>query len=333
MANTDCFNNIVGISKQPCSCLEESDASLSGLYLDDTTPGTIPLNQMVFSCNDATITTFLTSVITSATHEVLRRLRMSADKIMRKNYLDMNTVIGWRDTWTQIIPSTTDWQYIVLRPKFKRGLYFKIDSINVVTGNDADFEGDLNIADANGDTVYSGDITMFEGVTIKMDQTWYIMVQKPAGSTYKNISAKTCCGYNATYPTYVDLGSGTVNDYADLAHLPSTAFTKSTDTRGIIVEGQFICDGFDFICKLDFNTNFGSLFANTVQQQARLALAMWLMTNDKVTNYTLLNAEQMAETMKFLSEKIDENIKYLPTIYHYTDCYACPGSYKGAIMI
>lgn len=329
-----CYNNIVGVSQNGCSCLGASAESLSGLYLDDATPGHIPLNASIFSCNEADIATFLTTVIEKATVQTLTALRMTADKVMNKRYLDMNTVIGWKDTWTAHIEEDHLWYYLELKPKFKRGLYFKIDSIEWMiqeTGRTIKFK----IVDEFGNDAASGtDLSLFSGVTLQMDRRWFICVGDETTAHPKNTTAKECCGYSPTFPTYITLGSGYSEDWTSLINQPQTNFMKSIDTYGIIVTGQFICNGFDFICSLDFkNSNWGALFANTVQQQARLNLARWLVSNNKITNYILLNAEQLAQTMQYLEEKVSENLAYLPTIYNYSDCYTCPGSYKGAILI
>lgn len=330
-----CYNNIVGVSQNGCSCISESSDSLSGLYLDDTTIGHIPLNASIFSCNDADISAFLTTLIEKSTNQVIANLRKASDRIMNKRYLDMSTVIGWKDSWTEHLNIETNWFYLAIKPKFKRGLYFKIESIEWLiqeTGRTINYQ----IFDEFGNGIQSGnDLSLFEEVALPMDRKYFICVMDDAGTPHpKNTTAKTCCGYSPTYPTYVDIGSGYVDNYADLQNQPATTFKKSIDTYGIIVTGQFICNGYDFICGLDFkNSNFGSLFANTVQQQARLNLAMWLVSNNKVTNYVLLNGDQLAQTMSYLQEKIDENLNYLPTIYNYSDCYNCPGSYKGSILI
>lgn len=332
--DTSCYNNIVGVSQNGCTCIPESAESLSGLYLDDLTNGHIPLSAAIFSCNDADISAFLTSLIQKTTEQVLTQLRQVSDKVMNKRYLDINTVIGWKDTWTSHIEDDHLWYYIALKPKFKRGLYFKIDSIEWLiqeTGRTISYK----IVDEFGEDAGSGsDLSLFYGVTLKMDRTWFICVGDSPTAHPKNTTAKECCGYNPTFPTYVTLGSGYSEDWTSLINQPASTFQKSIDTYGIIVNGQFICNGFDFICTLDFkNSNWGAVFANTIQQQARLNLARWLVSNNKVTNYILMNGEQLAQTMAYLEEKVDENLKWLPTQYNFSDCYTCPGSYKGAILI
>lgn len=322
-----CFNNIVGVSKNECSCLDASGDSLSGLYLDDVTAGTIPLNQTIFNCNDTTITSFLSNVIVSSTHEVLRNLRLEADKSMRKNFVDINTVIGWSDEWTGYLPVTSDWQFISLKPRYTRGMYFKLDKVSIYLESGM-FAGNIKVIKQDQTEIYSGAIGSFTPKKFALDQTVYIAYQ--SNSAAKNITAKQCCGKNPTYPSYVEFGNGTVSSITDVKHTKSDT---QLITKGIVAEGQFICDGFDFICKLDFETNFGALFANTIQQTARLNLGRWLLTNDKVTNYTLLKKEELVETLEYLQTEIIKNIKYLPLIYHHTDCYSCPGPHKGAILI
>lgn len=322
--DVSCFNNIVGVSKNPCSCLTASATSLSGLYLDDVSAGTIPLNQMVFNCNDSTITTFLENVVIGSTHEVLRGLRMEADRSMKKNYIDINTVIGWADTWTGYLDNTANWRYISLKPRFKRGSYFKLDKISIYLESGM-FSGTIKVIKQDQTVIYDGLLSAFPATKFALDQTVYIAYQ--SDSRAKNITAKQCCGYNPTYPTYIELGSNNSALITDVEH------TQNISTNGIVAEGQFICDGFDFICKLDFNTNFGALFANTIQQTARLNLGRWLLSSDKVTNYTLLSKEQLVETCEYLQARITENIKYLPLIYSHTDCYSCFGLFKGSIKI
>jgi hypothetical protein len=332
--DTSCFDNIVGVAQNGCSCVTASPESLSGLYLDDTTIGHIPLSASIFDCNDGDVTAFLQTLISNTTIQVLNELRKQSDKVMNKRYLDINTVIGWKDTWTTHIEDDHLWYYLALKPKFTKGLYFKIDSIEWLI-QETERTIQYKIVDEYGNDASSGsNLSDFESVTLKMDRKWFILVGDDPTAHPKNTTAKECCGYYPTFTPYVTLGSGYSEDWTSLINQPASTFTKSIETYGIIVNGQFICNGFDFICSLDFkNSNWGALFANTVQQQARLNLAAWLVGNNKVTNYILLNKEQLAQTMEYLTQKVNENLAYLPTIYNFSDCYACPGAYKGGIYI
>ena len=229
---------------------------------------------------------------------------MTADKVMNKRYLDMNTVIGWKDTWTAHIEEDHLWYYLELKPKFKRGLYFKIDSIEWMiqeTGRTIKYK----IVDEFGNDAASGtDLSLFGGVTLQMDR-WFICVGDETTAHPKNTTARSVADITLS-PDIYHFGVGVFEDWTSLINQPQTNFMKSIDTYGIIVTGQFICNGFDFILLIwTLKFKLGALFANTVQQQARLNLARWLVSNNKITNYILLNSEQLAQTMQYLEEKVE----------------------------
>lgn len=322
----DCYSTLVGFSSTPCNCIEGGTTSLSGLFIDDVSAGTIPLNQAVFNCNETTMENMLSTLIENATVEAIRELKKATSKsLLRKRYEDINSTVGKVSGYTAGLDASADWFYMTIKPRSIKGGYYKLNEINIhlFTGS---FTGTVKVIDESGTELFSDDIANFTGLKLKLDQSYYIAYQTEGNP--KNFKHTLCCGYTPTHLKYISIGSGTVSDLANLE------YQENQYCQGIELKGFFYCDGFDFICDIDYeNSDFGMVFAKAVQQIARKNLAYWMLTNDKITPYTSYNREQLTNLVEFLHKDISENINYLPYIYNHSDCYSCGSYVKGQIII
>ena len=310
----DFITNIIGLTS--------TDTTLSGLYVDDTTPGRIPLAEAFYQES-----TPQANLIEEAFFEALRRLRIVTEKRLTKNYSPARATIGNVSTWSSYISGLNDLKYLAIVPKL-RGLTLRINEVKIHLESGV-YAGQFWIY--RGDTVVytnmvDGEIEAFTDQTIDMTENIYIVYSDSARP--KNFTHNTCCGKSQAYKSLVMVGAHDVASLTDMGYYPST------HTNGIEVKCYIDCDGFKFISELDFEENvFGIVFAKLVQQIARYNLGYWIMTNNKVTPYAMVKEEELTVILEYLKNDIETNLNFLPEVYDHSDCYVCSGMYKSEILI
>lgn len=317
----DCINNIVGILKYDDCCLLELDPidSLSGLYLDDTTAGRIPLNQAFFKNYE-----LYNRIIPDAISEAVNVTRQKLETNLTKKYRQHHSIIGYRDDWTDFVQASSDWYYIALKPYMYSGPTMRLNKIAIYTEN-GKHTGNIIIY-VDGVEVYSGLLSEYKPMNFELKETIYVAYK---GSRPRNFKHRGCCGKNGTYVNWVNVGSG-------IAAAPENFVFKETDfSNGIELDVVFDCDAFgSSFCNIDFlNNGFGYAFASLVQLIARKNLAYYILTNDKVTSYLLVSKDEINGIIEYLSNEIERTLNYLPQSYNHSDCFICNGLYKSQILV
>jgi hypothetical protein len=323
----ECLINIVGLTETANDCdMADLEPSLSGLYLNDTTAGRLPLKTSFW--NESEI---IPKVVPDAIKEAVRQLEISTNKRLRKNYREQFTTIGFKNDWTGYLPTTDGYYFMMLRPKNIKGGIFKIREINFYLNVNEDVTFKIIQDSAE---LFSGLRSTFTGLTVNLDQPVFIAYQtvnQPKDFQYKGCS--TCMNKQPTHTGYLELASGTVDTLEELPYNDCTSYVSNTYCQGIEVKGNLDCDGFRMLCDIDFqNSAFGKTFAYLVQQIARKNIAYWLLTNDKVTPYTIVKGDELTTIMNFLVEEIEKSLNYLPEMYDHSDCFVCSGMHKGEIL-
>ena len=315
----ECLNEIIGLIEDPNECLSLSTESLSGLWIEDTTAGRIPVNQAFYN-NELSIE----KIIPDAVREAVNQLRIVTAKRLAKNYREHFSTIGFKSDWTNYLSANSGYFYLVLKPKNIRGAIITFTEIKIYLESGL-HTGNVTIM-KNGVNLYQGlpgDLVKF---TTAFDDEIYIYYQ--TDSRPKNFQHVGCCNKTPTYSGYAHVGSGVVSSLDDLD------YTVDSYSQGIELKVNFDCDGFQFLCNLDYvNSVFGIVFAKLVQQIARKNIAYYILTNDKVTSYSMVNKEELRQIMDYLILDIETMLKYLPENYDHSDCYRCTGVYKNEILI
>lgn len=318
----DCLNNIVGITDTPNLCLPIYTTSVSGLYLEDTSSGRIPLSSAFY-----TNTQLIEKLIPDAVKEAIREVRLATEKRLLRVYNSHMTTIGYRNDYTGLMSATTGYYFIALKPKNIRGAIMKLNAITIFTQS-GKHTGNIKILQGiYGETVlYDGLIGNFEPMTIDMSHEDIFVCYQ--GAAPRNFMHRGCCGKTPKYSGYVWVGSGTVDD------LENIQYQDSEYCQGIELQVIFDCDGFQFLDKLDFQRSpFGIVFAKLVQQIARKNVGYWLLTDSNVTAYSMVKEEEIRAVLDYLVNDIREMIAYLPENYDHSDCYRCTGVFKDEILI
>ena len=316
--------NIIGISKNPTICVPNLSVSKSGLYLDDTSKGRIPLKQAFWNDNDT-----INRVIPEATEQAIKDLRVKISQRLVKRFMNQNSQIGWKDDFTGPLATVGNTRFLCIMPKNVRGGIITLKSIKVFTE-----AGQVNVSDIR---IYK-DQTLQTGVEfplyLQFDEPIYIVYQST--SLPLNFMHTACCGKYISYNNYAYIGSGafnaTVNNNSEIQS--GLKWLNNDYTHGIYVDCDFDCDALIDLCKVDFEKSpFGIVFAKLVQQTARLNIISYMLTNDKVTAYIDAKNEDLEVITEYLNKDIETMLNYLPEAYNMSDCYSCNGIYKNEILI
>jgi hypothetical protein len=317
-----CLNKIVGISQASSTCLPLTvEEPLSGLYLDDMTPGKLPLNPAFFSNGDLAAKT-----LNDAISEVQAKSILALDSRLIKVNRYTETTIGFSDTYTGFMQETTSYKYLVLKPKYARGTTVKISKIKIYEFTGL-FAGNIHIIQG-GETKYTGTAAAF--TSLKLDLNKPIFIAYQSSGRARDFLTTPCCGQFIRHSNYVDVSSGYVDD---LNSLNANIFYNNS-ANGIELEVSFDCNPFFNICNLDFkNSSFPILFAKLIQQTARLAIGMKILSDDKISSYSLVRRDEINNINEYLANDIQVMLTALPEYYNHSDCYTCSGMYIDSIMI
>jgi hypothetical protein len=307
----ECLNKIIGITKQQGDCVpyDWNYESLSGLYLDDTTKGRIPVTQGFWT------ETQIENLIPDATHEAITRLLVSFEKRLVRKHGQFQTKIGFKDDWTGPLPEA-NYYYLALKPKGIKGAMMTINGVKIYTVNGLH----------TGDIYMNGVVADFsKPITLKLDDTIYIAYQGAAPKDFKHTA---CCNKIVGYKSYLWVGSGTAENLNDIK------FLDNDYAQGIELDVIFDCDPLEFLCNVDFKKHtFGVVFAKLVQQIARHNIAYWILSDDKISPYSMVKEDEINVIMAYLSQDIETMLNYLPENLNMSDCYVCNGVYSHDFLI
>jgi hypothetical protein len=320
----ECLENIIGISKSLCcDCLEiYNNESLSGLYLDDTNMGRLPLSAAVYDCSDTSAIDFLTRLIPNAVNEMNELLYRRMDSTLVSNFKDYNFKIPNKLSYSNLLPATTGWYFMSIKPKVVRGTKLKIKSIVIQSHT-----GIVKIIDEFGTELYSNTIANFTETTLTLDREYYIAYQSATRPRDIKFNCNSCSGV-PQWNNYFSAGGGIVDDLDNLDH------TVSENSYGIQLTAVAQCDSLAPLCDLDFvNDGWGRVYAMAVLNIARKNFAAWILSSGQITNYVTTNGEELPALIEYYMKEIDDRVKFLPTAYNLTDCYRCGYISKGDILI
>jgi hypothetical protein len=319
-----CYNKIIGITETANNCFNSSE-SLSGFYLDDMDEGYIPVIQGFYN-NKEIIDSSLLKLIENATKEVIRESHMFFDKYLVKKYMQQVTSIGNINNYTNVTDAKNV-RFLWINPKIQNGGFIVVNKIQIKLQN-GNYLGNVKIINEQLNLVDDLNINEIVNYKLPLNKTYYFVYESLIPPL--NFNHLACCGQVNKWDKYFGVGSGSFdNDYQNLTPI------KNDLCQGIYIDCTLDCDPFLSLCNVDFkNTNFGISFSHAVKQTARKNFAYWLLTNDKVSPYTMINRDELVGVIDYLKKDIEENLKYLPTVYNITDCYLCKENfYKSEIII
>ena len=126
----DCLYNVVGLIGAENECLPdlEISESISGLYLDDTTAGHIPLKASFWTDYDR-----IDRIVPDAVNEAIKQTRQRIDAKLTRNFRTHNTKIGYKDDFTNYLPATDGYYMLCIQPKKINGGVIRINNVDIWT--------------------------------------------------------------------------------------------------------------------------------------------------------------------------------------------------------
>ena len=299
----ECLQNIVGLIGVENDCLPDLSVSesLSGLYVDDTTAGHIPLKASFWTDYDR-----IDRIIPDAINEAIKQTRQTIDKKLTRNFRTHNTKIGFKDDYTNFIQATDGYYMMSICPKKINGGTIRINTVDIWTIN-GKHTGNFNVVQ--------------DGVpTTKTSATWYpknyhsesdiyIMYQ---GDRPRDFLHSGCCGKSAGYSGWAKVGGGII------ASMNDAEFLESNYCHGIELNVTFDCNGFSesIFCNIDYqNSNFGYAFASLIQLIARKNIAYNILSSDVVTPYLITSKEDVQTIINYITDEIQVTLNYLKESY------------------
>ena len=310
----ECLNNIVGLVTMDNTCLDidyiESD---SGLYLDDTTAGRIPLKHSYYANND-----IYENIIPDAVNEAIRGLRVNAEKHLARNYRNHQIEIGFKNDYSGHLP-VSNYYYMSICPRKIKGGVIRINSVNIYTLTGKHSGNFTVVQDGQATTATSA---TWQPKNYTSDDYIYIYY---SGDRPRDFLHTGCCGRNPSYTGWADVGGGMISDLSQLE------YRSSSYCHGISLDVTFDCNGFNeqVLCNLDYQTDWGQSFAWLVQSIARKNIGFNILTNDSITQYLICSREDVANTIEYLNNQIKVTTNYLLSTYNHSDCFRCRGISKG----
>ena len=317
----DCLSNVVGLIGCENDCLPDLaiSESISGLYVDDTTAGHIPLKASFWSDYER-----IERIIPDAVDEAVRQTRMIVDKKLTRNFRTHNTKIGYKDDYTNFLPSTDGYYMLSIEPKKINGGVIRINSVDIWTIN-GKHTGIFNVVQDGVATTSTS--LLWEAKNYHTESNIYVMYQ---GDRPRDFLHSGCCGKGSGYSGWAKVGSGVI------ASMNDAEFLESNYCQGIELNVTFDCNGFSELmwCNVDFeNSNFGYAFASLIQLIARKNIAYNVLTSDVITPYLITSKEEVQTIITYLTSEIETTLNFLKESYGHSDCYRCNGMYKGEILI
>jgi hypothetical protein len=330
----DCYGNIIGISRNPCSCdtiPSYANTSDSGLWLDEL------LNREMFnaaqSCYTGDIWTLAQKSIHNGLQDTITHLMgciQGQTKLRRKQFSGM---IGDMKKQDAYIDALNTYHGLKMAVADVQAGYLKIKRIGAYFNQ----TGTLDIDIYNG---YDDSIIQTETVNTVADrlewttlstplildlnneygsgfQEYFFLYQPSGGLKPRNIKIKcpTCGGiytptYNLQYPQFNQLGDKGNFLWSNWAMAAGTKgnslSTKDTwgslnETQGLMLDMEFGCDVRKTICNgtLDYTQNPWSMaLAAAVQYRSAVHLLRGIDMTPNINYESLLNGEVRADLIK-----------------------------------
>lgn len=344
----DCLDLLVGLTDNDCSCYTTSrpnnyKTSTSGYYITDADEGFNVLEAVAHGipCGDATIW----DALNQSRDKAIIRLRTDFIDTLRSHRRPrlntFNSVIG-KITANQIAATAFPYAGVrILLQEIKGGSFF-IDEfyigVNATTNivlniksNDPNFVPiTVNVTTEQNkfkNVVLNNPIELPMYSELVLNNTgderlkYWIYYELPEGVQPLN-NRWVCCGANPTWKAHMDISGFTTNNVT----IPiETAGGGSA--MGIAIKGYFKCDDLDWFCALDKEAGVGyrNIVARAIQAKSAAYLLNYVLNKQDVSQYTLMNRQEMHDKRTYLEIRYKEYIDWLVENYptRANDCYIC----------
>lgn len=344
----DCLDTIVGLTDNDCDCYTTSrpatyDTSISGYYLTDADEGFNMLEAVAqgIPCGDATIWDSLEASRSKAIVRLRTDFIGKLREVRRPRLNNFNSVIG-KITANQTL--NTAFQYAGVKLIFEevKGGNFVIDELFIgldttkavtlnITSNDPNWVTQTVSGTSEGGKFKvltpSSSIELPMYADLVLNNTgderleYYIWYEIPADSQPLN-NRFVCCGSRPAWKQHLDISGFTTNTIT-----PPIESGGGGSASGIAIRGYFQCDDMDYFCSLDKDAgiSYRNIVARAIQSKGSAYLLNYVLNKQDVSQYTLMNREEMHDKRAYLESRYNEYIQWLVDNYpsKANDCFVC----------
>lgn len=346
MTTPNCFTNIIGITRNPCECLEPYlpegyTESTSGLYMDELpqAPFNLAIIQSISSECDKDLATRLTNARQQAYDDFKKDLFQQLQARFQSKFKSFAGNIGSTSGTSYLTPGGSK-VALVINAKKNRGVTITVRKVYTnfsasgtlavkvykQQGNVLDetplYEFDLLVSNTSATT----DLT---SLGIKLPATdesgkelKYYFVYDNIGSNPRNFSNSCGCGdKEATMKTYMTSNAVNAGSLQDLVSAARTPYLN-----GLNLEVTIDCGNDDIICQaMEQNEFIKVTIESCIQRKSVVNLLNQVLHSTVINRYTQANREQMFYDASNLNKKYINDVQWVAENMSMSlnDCFVC----------
>lgn len=331
----ECLNNIIGITRTPCECLEPYlptgyIESTSGLYIDELPESPIHLNAVKGNDCSNDLAGILNKARENSVNEFKRELYKHLQGRFKSQAQPFDGFIGaFSNSRTLDIPDG----YAGVRITGKKsGATMIVDKILTYFNTTATF--DLFIYKRNEliktisiqSVAASNKENTFDSIELPLaDEYGYIdysFIYPVADGFLPKDNAVSCnCGTKeTTLKQYVSIYGITGTNVAAV-----TDFTKTQYTNGLLIGAEIRCSTDDLICNAYRNEFIKVAIEWSILRKAVDILITGILNSPTISRDNMANREQMYYNSKSLQKKFNNDVQWIAENMELVDndCFVC----------
>lgn len=323
------------------------DASLSGLFIDDTTMQGIQIKGLLDTRN-CLETTALWNLLRTIRHQAIRDFKEGfyamLSNLKVKRHQRTQYLIGDLKKGTGAL-TASQYPFAVLTPnKTFRGQEIHLRSVKLRFASSYTDTIPVYVY-ADGEKIYQKDMNMLNGsgevnfdvilpVVNKYNDTidYKIVYDRKSGFPMDYKWNCNCGGSMRPWMNYWNMQSGSVGDLSTL----EDATTQTKNSMGLQISASIDCNSLAFLCDLDYSVDHGvpRTIAKTIQFMSWKILGSHLLNTNKVDIWSLCKREELEAKITSYNEEIDWRFRWLVQEYNYSfsDCYQCSDSQQTRLV-
>ena len=340
----DCLENIIGLSRKDCECLEtdrpaDYDESQSGIFLDEIHGLDLKGLDDTKDCGENSIWYMMSIARQNAIKHFKTDLLSSLKNKYKDRFQKFSGVIG-KSKFTSTIPTPNTFMGIKIECVNIKGACITIKGINTFF----DQTGQISVSiyrtgevlpvesytlDTTANDVHNNVFTEALELPLWIDGIgefdYYVVYSLPAG--FKPLNTTLCCNCNGCKEQY--------DHWGNIRGFKTPVFTQVSDlynvneskySFGLSLVADISCKKSDILCSQNFdyeNDEVAMNMAYAVQELSGMMLMTDILTKTD-SAYVAMNEEQMNFLINNLHAQYNSRLEYISCNYAPNhDCFIC----------
>lgn len=353
MANTECLEQIIGITRQDCECISEElngdgytndwyKISKSGFYLHEL-DGIVSIDTVkdVVSCEE--LPAFYQRIVATSITEVADDISASVNERYKKNNSDFIGFVGAR-TSSKALNITKNLAGLKVSPSEKIGGVLVIKGIGVMMNTSGTFDiiiyrryAETNIfeqvdviegvnANANSYTenIFEDKILLPMQIDNEGELEYYFMYERNGMQPRNNLASCGCGRKEQQLKRLMNYGGVAGDVVEEMGY-----WSQSEYNNGLALDAEIRCNAEQIVCAM-FNQSpeWAKYVAHAVIYKAAWKLHKGVLSSNHITQEIMANRETVNDNMNGFDQEYWTRIKYLVQNVDLSlnDCYSCDNS-------